>query len=150
MPSKKKRPKKSIPILYHGTLKKHLKRIEKYGGLKITEGWGGQGTKGVFLSGSYEAALLWAKIGYMVQVCGEFNPGKFDRLYPGNQAWGKIMILEVKIPQEFESLLRADMEQSEDVGFTGDEYDWRLSLKEIGDVRFDAPIPVSWLTKITP
>lgn len=141
---------RKIPLLYHGTLKRHLKKIEKYGGLKITRGWGGQGTMGVFLSGTFESALLWAKIAYMVQTHQEFSPSKFDRLYPEDKAWDKIAILGVKIPQKFGSLLRADEEQREDSGFSGDEYDWRGSLKKIGDVRFDAPIPVAWLTKITP
>lgn len=144
------RKKKIIPNLYHDTLKRHLKKIERYGGIKTTTGWGGANTVGVFLSGTFDAALLWAKIAYMVQTRDEFNPGKFDRIFPGDKAWSKIAILEVRIPDQYESLLFADMEQAEDVGFEGDERDWRLSLKEIGDVRFDSPIPISWITQITP
>jgi len=148
--SKKKRKSQAIPKLYHGTLKEHIKEIEKFGGIKETQGWGGAGTFGVFLSGTYDAALLWAKIAYMVQIHNEFNPFKFDRLFPSDAAWDQIVVLEVKIPKKFESLLRVDLEQAEDVGFEGNEYDWRASLKQIGDVRFAAPVPISWLKQITP
>lgn len=125
-------------VLYHGTERHNLATIEEEG-LHMGEGWGGAGTNGVFLSGSPEGALYWAKQSYSMRR-GE-KAEHFDRHHGEDE----VVVLEVNIPVEFLSSLKADMEQAEDVGFDGSEDDWERALEEIGDVRFDGPIPPEWI-----
>jgi hypothetical protein len=41
------------------------------------------------------------------------------------------------------------MEQAEDYQYDGEEDDWQASLDQIGDVRFDGPVPASWITALS-
>ena len=128
--------------LYHGTLRKNVAKILK-NGLNVSSGWGGAGTEGVFLSGSKEGALYWAKLAYQQEHELRMEVSKFD---PANLP--ELAILKVVVPKNKTDLLKADMEQAEDVGFDGDESDWRASLEQIGDVRYDERIPPAWISKI--
>lgn len=131
------------PILYHGTLVEHLPEISRKG-LEETEGWGGAGTRGVFLSGTPQGALYWAKMAYQRANGGKLEVHSFDRDH-GAQADSLLAVIEVRIPAEYADVLKADEEQFEDVGADFPPDDWRQSLEKIGDVRFAGAIPARWL-----
>ena len=130
--------------LYHGTLKENVPSILS-GGLKVSSGWGGAGTEGVYLSKTPSGAEYWAKIAYMSANEEGYEPEKFDRKY-GDKKQDLISILRIVIPAAEMDNLRADMEQAEDYGFKGESEDWRESLNVIGDVMYDGDIPSSWIT----
>lgn len=133
---------------YHGTLVSALPSILK-NGLKVSSGWGGAGTEGVYLSGSVGGAKYWAKLAYQREHDDRLEADRFDRKFPGKKADKVIAVLAIDIPEKFLKNLRADMEQAEDVGFEGDESDWEASLVEIGDVRYIGPVPPTWIEKLS-
>lgn len=134
---------KDEPILYHGTLTQNLPAIQK-DGLQMSEGWGGYGMIGVFLSATTEGAEYWAKLAYQRETGGKPEVFRFDRQYGPQQA-DLLTILRVTIPAEQTHLLKADMEQAEDVGFEGELEDWQDSLSEIGDVVYTETVPPEWV-----
>jgi hypothetical protein len=134
--------------LFHGTLTRHLPEILS-NGISEGEGWGGAGTSGTFLSGSIEGALYWAKMAYQRETGEKMEAHRFDRDH-GHHADELIAVLVVEIPKVEEGRLKADEEQFEDVGADFDPSDWRRSLKEIGDVRFEGPIPREWIQEVVP
>ena len=131
---------------YHGTLRELLPQIMREG-IEEGEGWGGANTKGVFLSDSPEGALYWAKLAYLrQQETGlGLEPERFDRHF-GHQQDKLLAIVKVTIPVTQFNNLRADIEQSEDYGFEGQEKDWEMSIQQIGDARYVGPIPPQWLS----
>jgi hypothetical protein len=137
---------KVIPKLFHGTLVKYVSDIlEK--GIEEGEGWGGAGTVGTFLSGTPEGALYWAKLAYMRYNDERMEADRFDRDH-GDEADKLIAVIAVQIPTHAEDELKADEEQFEDVMADFSPDDWRQSLKEIGDVRFDGSIPPEWIKEV--
>ena len=130
--------------LYHGTLKENVPSILS-GGLKVSSGWGGAGTEGVYLSKTPSGAEYWAKIAYMSKNEESLEPEKFDRKY-GDKKQDLISILRIVIPTAEMDNLRADMEQAEDYGFEGESEDWQQSLDVIGDVMYAGDIPSNWIT----
>lgn len=136
----------SSVTLYHGTLRRKLPKILRRG-LQPSEGWGGANTFGVFLSGTPEGALYWAKLAHQRDKDEKLEVGRFDRAY-GDRAAELLAIVEVTIPPAEIGQLKADMEQAEDVGFEGDRDDWEASLEEIGDVMFDGQVPASWVREV--
>jgi len=132
--------------LYHGTLKARLPEIEKYG-LQPTEGWGGAGTVGVFLSKDRAGAKYWAKLAFLLEAGEKLEERIFDRKYQTFK--NELVLLKVMIPVANQSQLKADMEQAEDVYYEGNEDDWQRSLEEIGDVRFDGTIPPEWIVNLS-
>lgn len=132
-----------VPVLYHGTLVEYLPLISR-NGLYETEGWGGAGTKGVFLSGSPQGALYWAKMAYQRARGEKLEAHSFDRDH-GADADSLLAVIEVRVPGEYAEVLKADEEQFEDVGADFPPDDWRQSLEKIGDVRFAGRIPPGWL-----
>ena len=130
-------------VLYHGTLRSRLDSIMEQG-LQGGAGWGGAGTHGVYLSGTPDGALYWAKIAYMSEQEEDLEPERFDRKY-GKDADKLLVVLEVRIPAEAVDNLRADMEQAEEYGFEGDAEDWQAGLEEIGDVMYEGNIPSEWI-----
>lgn len=135
-------------VLYHGTLRDRVPAILDRG-IDVGEGWGGAGTSGVFLSGSRDGALYWAKMAFLREKGEKLEAARFDRKWGARQD-DLLAVLEVRIPACQLARLKADMEQAEDVGFEGDEDDWRASLREIGDVRFDGPVPAAWVKTLAP
>lgn len=133
-------------ILYHGTLVPNVSKILAHG-IKRSEGWGGTGTSGTFLSGTPEGALYWGKLAYQREHGEDMDTFKFDRNH-GHEVDQLIAILSVEIPQNQTKNLMADVEQFEDVGADFDPNDWKQSLKAIGDVRFDGPIPSKWVREV--
>lgn len=130
-------------LLYHGTLAKHVPAIMR-DGVALGEGWGGAGTSGAFLSGSLSGACYWAKMAYLRDREEKMEVATFDRKYGARQ--DKLLaVLVVEIPDSALGSLMADEEQFEDVGAELEPGDWRGSLREIGDVRFDGPVPASWI-----
>ena len=145
----KAKPNSSV-VLYHGTTRDRLAKI-KVQGLVPTKGWV-QGTSGVFLTKNKDTALYWAKLRYMGDLYNEgenvrVDDNHFDKRF-GNKIDKLLAVLQVTIPKENVDNLSADMEQAEDVGFTGEDKNWELSLKEIGDVRYNGKIQPSWI-KVT-
>jgi len=134
--------------LFHGTLTQHLPEILA-NGISEGEGWGGAGTRGTFLSGSIQGALYWAKIAYQRDAGEKMEIDRFDRDH-GHHADELIAVLVVDVPESETSRLKADEEQFEDVGADFDPADWQRSLKEIGDVRFEGPIPKEWVQEVVP
>jgi hypothetical protein len=132
-----------MPTLYHGTLVENLPHIYAKG-IEKGEGWGGAGTTGVFLSGTPEGALYWAKMAYQRAVGGHLEADVFDSIHR-DDANELIAVVEVGIPERETGLLMADEEQFEDVLADFSPYDWRQSLEKIGDVRFDGHIPADWI-----
>ena len=130
--------------LYHGTLKENVPSILS-GGLKVSSGWGGAGTEGVYLSKTPSGAEYWAKIAYMSKNEESLEPEKFDRKY-GDKKQDLISILRIVIPTSEMDNLRADMEQAEDYGFEGESEDWQQSLDVIGDVMYAGDIPSAWIS----
>lgn len=130
--------------LYHGTLKENVPSILS-GGLKVSSGWGGAGTEGVYLSKTPSGAEYWAKIAYMSKNEESLEPEKFDRKY-GDKKQDLISILRIVIPTSEMDNLRADMEQAEDYGFEGESEDWQQSLDVIGDVMYAGDIPSTWIS----
>lgn len=133
-------------VLYHGTLVKNLPEIQR-SGLQTSEGWGGYGMEGVFLSGTPEGAEYWAKLTYQRGAGEKLEVDRFDRKF-GAQQGDLLVVLKVTIPAENTQRLQADMEQAEDVGFEGDVEDWQDSLAEIGDVVYPDIVPPEWIEKI--
>lgn len=130
--------------LYHGTLREDLPNI-LISGLKPFEGWAYGSTTGVFLSQNPETALGWAKMRYQFKNEFRLEVTRFEDEHTIGETDQLLVILEVTIPSSQFGLLRADMEQAEDVGFEGGPLDWEKSLQDIGDVAFNAIIPVSWI-----
>ena len=130
--------------LYHGTLKENVLSILS-GGLKVSSGWGGAGTEGVYLSKTPSGAEYWAKIAYMSKNEEPLEPEKFNRKY-GDKKEDLISILRIVIPASETKNLKADMEQAEEYGFEGESEDWQQSLDVIGDVMHDGDIPSAWIT----
>lgn len=135
-----------MPKLYHGTTVKYVPDILEQG-LEEAEGWGGAGTVGVFLSGTPEGALYWAKLAYMRFNDEKMEAHRFDRDH-GHHADDLVAVLVVDIPEHSEDELRADQEQFEDVMMDFSPYDWRQSLEKIGDVRFNGSIPPQWIVDV--
>jgi len=138
-------------ILYHGTTKDRLPEIKRQG-LLPSYGWGMAGTKGVYLTKYKDVAKYWAKLRFLgsLQEQGEniqVEETFFDRKF-GDKSDDLLAVLQVTIPPNKLSNLFADMEQAEDVGFSGEDSDWELSLKEIGDVRYNGKIPPTWISPI--
>ena len=139
-------------ILYHGTTKDRLPKIKRQG-LLPSHGWGWAGTKGVYLTKYKDVAKYWAKLRFLgnLQEKGDENVRMedtfFDRKF-GDKSGELLSILQVTIPPNKLSNLFVDMEQAEDVGFSGEDSDWELSLKEIGDVRYNGKIPPNWIRPI--
>jgi len=130
-------------FLYHGSILGRVPSILARG-IDVGEGWGGAGTSGVFLSGSPEGALYWAKMAFLRDRGEKLEVASFDRKY-GPRMHKLIAVLGVRIPASETGRLRADMEQAEDVGFEGTDEDWEASLDQIGDVRFDGQVPLEWI-----
>lgn len=135
-------------ILFHGTLLKNIPAIMGRG-ISRGEGWGGAGTSGVFLSGTPEGALYWAKMAYQREHGEKFEIHSFDRDH-GREIDDLLAVVAVMIPQDAYALLRADEEQFEDVRADFPATDWRRSLEVIGDVRFDEVIPREWIVEVMP
>lgn len=135
-----------MPRLYHGTLVSRLSEILATGILK-GEGWGGAGTSGVFLSGTEEGALYWAKLAFQREVEERLEVDRFDRDH-GDEMDQLLAILVVDVPEGETDRLKADEEQFEDVGASFDPADWKQSLEVIGDVRFEGKIPPQWIGKV--
>lgn len=135
-----------IPKLFHGTLAHHINDILE-NGITMGEGWGGAGTEGVFLSGTPEGALYWAKMAYQRANDGKLEAYSFDRDH-GREADRLIAVVAVQIPKAHSKHLMADEEQFEDVGADFEPDDWRQSLEKIGDVRFNGMIPPEWLREV--
>jgi hypothetical protein len=132
-----------MPTLYHGTLVESLPRIYAEG-LEQGEGWGGAGTTGVFLSGTPEGALYWAKMAHQRASGEKMEEHRFDRDH-GHHADELIAVVSVEVPEGQTGDLKADVEQFEDVMADFSPDDWRESLKRIGDVRFNGHIPAEWI-----
>jgi hypothetical protein len=140
--------KKQLPVvLYHGTLRENVPGILTEG-LHTSEGMGWEGNVGVYLAGSIDSAMYWAKFAFQLMHDEDdlriSDAEDFDLVY-GKRQEEFLAIVEVTIPYSYTKDLRADMEQAEDVDFEGDETDWKLSLKEIGDVMFVRDIPPEWI-----
>lgn len=135
-----------IPKLYHGTLTENLPEILA-NGINVGEGWGGAGTSGTFLSASPEGALYWAKMAYQRTHGEKMEVYGFDRDH-GREADNLLAVIEVQIPEDQAGKLMADEEQFEDVGARFSPGDWKQSLKVIGDVRFNGPVPRPWIGNI--
>lgn len=133
-------------VFYHGAPRKALASILKKG-LEPSEGWGGAGTFGVYLAGTPEGALYWAKLAWQRAHDEKMEASRFDRKY-GDRVGELLAVVEVRIPPEAIKNLKADMEQAEDVGFEGDASDWEASLKEIGDVMYDGSVPAAWVREV--
>lgn len=131
--------------LYHGTPLKYLSEIQAKG-LDEHGGWGGAGTTGVFLSGTPEGALYWAKMNHQMMNGEKMEASRFDRDH-GHEADQLLAVLEVWIPDDETDRLKADVEQFEDVLADFSPDDWQQSLEKIGDVRFDGPIPREWIVR---
>ncbi len=143
---KKPNPGDGSITFWHGTQRKKLAKVLE-SGLEPSEGWGGAGTFGVYLAGSPESALYWAKTAFMLAKGEKLDVGRFDFKY-GDRVDELLAIVSVTIPPEAITNLRADMEQAEDVGFEGDPDDWEASLDEIGDVMYDGKIPAKWVREV--
>lgn len=142
-------PPVSCPVvLYHGTLRGRVPSIKRRG-IDVGEGWGGAGTSGVFLSRTPEGALYWAKMAFLRDRGEKLEVARFDRKH-GQRMSKLLSVLEVTIPASELGRLKVDMEQAEDVGFEGSEDDWRASLEQIGDVRFDGVVPPEWIRPLAP
>jgi hypothetical protein len=135
-----------MPKLFHGTLIRNVPEILS-NGIEVGEGWGGAGTSGAFLSGTPQGALYWAKMAYLREQGEKLEIYKFDRDHRG-KADELLAVVAVEIPEDETARLMADQEQFEDVHAHFDPTDWRESLKAIGDVRFDGPIPADWVTEV--
>lgn len=135
---------KTIPILYHGTQRKYIDSIMK-DGIRTTEGRGGAGTSGVYLSATPQGALYWAKDNFVMDHPEIKEISRLDRHYTSEELEEMFVVLKVKIPANKTSFLKADMEQAEDVGFEGSDKDWESSLEQIGDVVFEEKIPSAWI-----
>jgi hypothetical protein len=135
-------------ILYHGLVRKNLSKI-KTQGLKPSYGYGGAGTKGVYLTKNKDTAVYWAKLQYMrnLEEYTMVDETLFDKRY-GKQLKNLLAVVQVTIPPSDFNKLYADIEQREDVGFDGDESDWKASLEQIGDVRFDGTITPAWIKDV--
>jgi hypothetical protein len=133
------------PVLYHGTTTEALPSILS-GGLKVVPGWGGAGTEGVYLSNSKTGALMWAMSSLLSKTGEGGDPSRFFRKH----SLDELALVEVRIPESELENLKADMEQAEDYQYDGEEDDWQASLDQIGDVRFDGPVPASWITALSP
>lgn len=129
------------PVLYHGTSREAADSIARQGILP-SEGWGGAGTEGVYLSSSKTGALMWAMSSLLSKKDEGGDPSKF---FARGHSADELVLLEVRIPDNRLSDLKADMEQAEDYQYDGTEDDWEASLDQIGDVRFDGPIPAAWV-----
>lgn len=132
------------PVLYHGTTRAAVRKILK-SGLRTTAGWGGAGTEGVYLSGSPAGALAWAMQSLLTKTGEGGDVSRFFRKHRLDE----LALLEVRIPEDELVNLKADMEQAEDVQYDGEEDDWQAALEQIGDVRFDKPIPAAWLRMLS-
>jgi hypothetical protein len=132
-----------MPTLYHGTLVENLPQIYAQG-IEQGEGWGGAGTTGVFLSGTPQGALYWAKMAHQRATGEKMEEHRFDRDH-GHHADELIAVLAVEIPDDRTDDLKADLEQFEDVLVDFSPDDWKQSLEKIGDVRFNGPIPSDWV-----
>jgi hypothetical protein len=141
LPSKRK----SV-TLYHGTLRKDVPSILK-NGLRSHPGYGGAGTEGVYLTNRPATALYWAKSRYQLEHEEHPDTERFDR-HHGQEVGKLLAVLQVVIPASNFGNLFADMEQSEDVQFDGDESDWEAGLKAIGDVRYGGTIPPQWISLV--
>jgi len=130
---------------WHGTTRDRLPEILR-SGLEPSEGWGGAGTFGVYLSGTPEGALYWAKIAYQLANDEKMEARRFDRKH-GDRIVELLAIVSVTVPPEAIKNLRADMEQAEDVRFKGEPKDWEASLDQIGDVMYDGEVPAAWVTE---
>jgi hypothetical protein len=135
-----------MPPLYHGTLSENIPAILRQG-LMPGSGWGGAGSHGVFLSGTPEGALYWAKIAYQRLFTEKFEIHSFDRLH-GHEVGDLLAIVVVDVPDSAVHRLKADVEQFEDVGARFSTDDWEESLRVIGDVRFDGHVPAAWVRDI--
>lgn len=135
-----------MPKLFHGTLVQNIPEILA-NGIEVGEGWGGAGTSGAFLSGTPEGALYWAKIAYQREHGEKLEVYNFGRAH-GHEADRLVAVVAVEIPEDEAGRLMADEEQFEDVQASFDPTDWRESLRVIGDVRFDGPIPPDWVTEV--
>jgi hypothetical protein len=135
-----------MPKLFHGTLLQNLPEILT-SGIEVSEGWGGANTSGAFLSGTPEGALYWAQMAYQREQGEKLEIYKFDRDH-GHEVDHLLAVVAVEIPEDETGRLMADQEQFEDVHARFDPTDWRESLKAIGDVRFDGPIPPNWVTEV--
>ena len=133
-------------VFYHGTPRKKLSSILKKG-IEPSAGWGGAGTFGVYLAGTPQGALYWAKIAHQASNGEKMEASRFDRKY-GDRVAEILAIVSVTVPSEAVANLRADMEQAEDVGFDGEETDWEASLEEIGDVMYDGHVPAEWVREV--
>jgi hypothetical protein len=101
----------------------------------------------VFLSGTPEGALYWAKLAYQRTHEEDMEAYDFDRDH-GHEIGQLLAILVVEIPANKTKKLMADEEQFEDVHANFSPKDWKQSLKAIGDVRFDGPIPPGWVKEV--
>jgi hypothetical protein len=135
-----------MPKLFHGTLIENIPEILS-NGIEAGEGWGGAGTSGAFLSGTPAGALYWAKMAYQRTNSEKMEVHRFDRDH-GQEVDHLLAVVAVEIPEDETGRLMADEEQFEDVLARFDPTDWRESLKAIGDVRFDGPIPADWVTEV--
>lgn len=133
-------------LLYHGTLAPSVDEILDRG-IQVGEGWGGAGTSGVFLSGTPEGALYWAKMAYQRINDEKMEIHRFDRDH-GHEMDRLLAVLAVEIPDKETDRLKADEEQFEDVGADFDPEDWEQSLDVIGDVRFEGAIPPRWIREV--
>ena len=139
-------------LLYHGTLRRYVRRILTQG-LKPSVGWGGANTEGVFLSGSRKGAMRWAKMSWMREHGYEMEASRFSRHCKYPECC--IAVLVVVIPASYTCHLRGDLEQLEDyLEILPEQYledqnlfeqDWQASLKYIGDVRYVKKIPPEWI-----
>lgn len=143
-----------MPVLYHGTPKANVPGILKRG-IRLCEGWGGAGTSGVYLSGTIDGAIYWAKVAWLRDHHHDVDTERFERYCP--QADKCIAVLKVTIPPSHVCCLRADMEQYEDVQLPPEyndpkqfEKDWQASLRYIRDVRFTGKIPPEWIEEVKP
>ncbi len=138
-------------VLYHGTLKSSVRPILQKG-LQSTSGWGGANTEGVYLSGSIDGAAYWALYAYAREHESDMD------VPPSEEEWKALIrerskrhiaVLEIRVPPEYQQHLRADMEQAEDVQYTGTDEDWQEALKQIGDVRYTGgTIPPQWISEV--
>lgn len=135
-----------MPRLYHGTLVSRLSNILA-NGISKGEGWGGAWTSGVFLSGTEEGALYWAKLAFQREAEEKLEIDRFDRAH-GGDVDQLLAVLVIDIPKDETDKLKADEEQFEDVGADFDPDDWEQSLDVIGDVRFEREIPPQWIGKV--
>jgi len=134
----------SAVTLYHGTTRAALPSILARG-LEPSAGWGGAGTEGVYLAGSPQGALYWAKMSWQCERGEKMDAERFDRAHPDPSK--VLAVLAVQVPAEAVDRLKADEEQFEDYGVELDPDDWQGSLVEIGDVRFEGHVPPEWLSE---